>query len=137
MLRRSDENTCWYLRRLIAGLGYVPSYSQMALALGLSKGSIQTLMARLELKGYVTKEPGKARTFKLTGKDLPADANTTTHVFTAGQRLQEDKLTYTVYADIWNNLRRVFDPEDPGVPKEQSPLLEAKTGFEVVIRRLP
>jgi SOS-response transcriptional repressor LexA len=131
----SDEQTCAIIRRQIAKLGYVPSYSQMASELGLSKGSIQELVARLESKGLITRAHDKARTLRLTDADLPPDMRPVIHRFPPGMRFQEDKFKYTVMADIWSNIRRVSDPDRPEVPSHESELLEAKHGFEIIIRK--
>lgn len=59
----------WVLRFIDAHVrerGYAPSTRELCEAMGVRTNAVAETLARLEVKGLLTHEPGKARTLQLT-----------------------------------------------------------------------
>lgn len=63
------------IARLIEQEGYPPTFREIARALGCSPKNAHEQVGRLKKKNYLTYEPGRARTFKLTAKGKEAVAS--------------------------------------------------------------
>ena len=57
--------------RTLIGRGYPPTLSEIASNLGIKRHTAMQLLAILERKGYLLRNPGVVRSLRLTNKPLP------------------------------------------------------------------